>query len=37
MSPHKIEAEALMLFSQDRAHLTEVLIASLDEDLALED
>lgn len=36
MSVHKIEAEALLLSSQERAHLAEVLIASLDEDLALE-
>lgn len=36
MSVHEIEAEALLLSSQERAHLAEVLIASLDEDLALE-
>ena len=36
MSVHEIEAEALMLPSQERAHLAQVLIASLDEDLALE-
>lgn len=36
MSAHKIEAEALLLSSQERAHLAEVLIASLDEDLALD-
>lgn len=36
MSLHEIEAQALLLSSQERAHLAEVLIASLDEDLALE-
>lgn len=36
MSVHEIEAEALLLSSQERVHLAEVLIASLDEDLALE-
>ena len=36
MSVHEIEAEALLLSSQERAHLAEVLIASLDEDLALD-
>jgi putative addiction module component (TIGR02574 family) len=36
MSVHEIKAEALLLSSQERAHLAEVLIASLDEDLALD-
>lgn len=36
MSVHEIEAEALLLSSQERAHLAQVLIASLDEDLALD-
>lgn len=36
MSVHEIEAEALMLSGQERAHLAQVLIARLNEDLSIE-